>query len=94
MDVLQHWEYPTPNTKHRDLVQTLIWVKKNVQKILTCVYTKGHRDENKTYGELNRFEQLNVKCDRLAKQSLDTLHIPQINEAPFFTEGLSLWIVF
>jgi len=60
--------------------------------LLSFVKIKGHaEEEKKPFHKLNRYKQLNVWCDRMAKSAQETLYIPNILHAPFYGEGLSIW---
>ena len=93
IDATQYWDYTTPSTKHRDVVVSMLASRASVRHLLSFTKIKGHTDvSSKPFEKLNRFEQLNVWCDRLAKSARETLMIPDIQTAPFYGEGLSVWL--
>jgi len=88
IDVAQYHDYVTQNSRHRDVVVSLIEVRKSIKATLSFKKIKGHADKLKPFPLLSRLEQLNVYCDKLAKCARVTLAPVHISTSPFFGEGI------
>lgn len=92
IDVAQHHDYVTQNSRHRDVVVSLIEVRKIIKTALLFRKIKGHADKLKPFHLLSRLEPLNVYCDKTAKCARVTLEPVHTSSSPFFKEGISTWI--
>ena len=91
MDVATYHNYITHKTHHRDVVSSLIAIRKMINIPMQYVKIQGHADKKKPFHELTRMEQLNVWCDKLAKFARENMTPIQSADAYFYNEGLTLW---
>ena len=58
------------NRKHFDLIQAIKEAREKSPISWTFRHVRGHQDDIKEYDDLNRWEQLNVQADTLAKERM------------------------
>jgi len=94
LEVCENYSYVTAKTKHSDIVQSIIYVKKKLESILSYEKVMGHADtkKKKQYKDLTRLEQLNFQCDLIAKHSRNTFRPATPTEMSYDGEHLSAWI--
>ena len=72
--VLNHGNDPTGYIKadqqQADLVQLLKCYSRQIPTKITWIHVRGHADKHKAYSQLTDIEQLNVRCDTIAKKVL------------------------
>ena len=59
----------TPKDQHFDVILTIREVLSRIHKTLVPTRVKDHKDDQVSWDELTRLEQLNVECDFLAKHA-------------------------
>jgi len=94
LEVCEKYSYVTAKTKHFDIVQSMLHVKKKIESILSYEKVMGHADtkRKKKYKDLTRLEQLNVQCDLIAKHSRKTFRQATSAEMRYDGEHLSAWL--
>ena len=82
-------QYVNTRQQHFDVIRPILEIKKRLVSKISYVHVRGHQDKTKKFEDLTRLEQLNVLCDRYAKEANEYLqHMPPVH---LNDEGLSLW---
>jgi len=71
---LQGRQIPNPNdtiTNDYDLAQEIFTVIQRIQTPITLHHVKGHQDEKQPITELTHEAQLNITCDKKAREALE-----------------------
>jgi hypothetical protein len=72
--------------KHFDIIKSIRHSMKQSTLNWTLCHVKGHQDDDTEYNQLNRWAQLNVLVDKMAKEKLSTdlPNIATIRQRPFY----------
>ena len=82
-------QYVNTRQQHFDVIRAILEIKKRLVSKISYVHVRGHQDKTKKFEDMTRLEQLNVLCDRYAKEANEYLqHMPPVH---LNDEGLSLW---
>jgi pyruvate-formate lyase-activating enzyme len=59
-----------PSVKHADILQVLRWVHGRLKGVVSYKHVYGHQLRRKKWHQMSLLEQLNEKCDILAKDAV------------------------
>jgi len=90
IQLAEAYEYSTVGQQHFDFVRVVLHTRKQLVSSIKYMHVRGHMDKKKRFEELNRMEQLNVLCDRYAKEA--NSYLEPMGPVHLLDEGLSLWI--
>lgn len=96
--IFESWYLADPQHKNFDLEQAILNVLKDCPIKWIPHHVKGHQDDHRAYHRLDRFAQLNVQMDAMAKafwrhsfvHSRDTWHSTADNQH-IYKEGWTVW---
>ena len=89
IQVTQSTQYTNTRQQHFDVIRAILEKRKQLSSTICYVHVRGHQDSKKKFEELTRLEQLNVMCDKYAKEA--NSYIQPIQSVHLRDEGLSLW---
>ena len=64
----------SPKLKHSDILRAIRKVRCAIPVEIIFKHIDGHQDDGKLYSQLDRWAQLNIDCDTLAKAALKRYH--------------------
>ena len=89
IELTESYQYANTAQQHFDYARTIIEVRQQIHSKIRYMHVRGHMDQHQQYQKLSRMEQLNVICDKYAREANNSL-LPQA-AVHFPDEGLSLW---
>ena len=89
IEVSATYSYVSTKHQHFDIIRSILEVKKRIKSNIEYIHVNGHMDEKKKFEDLTRLEQLNVLCDKYAKES--NSYLRPLPPQHMQDEGLSLW---
>ena len=89
INVSNTYKYVNTRQQHFDVIRAILETKKRVTSQIKYIHVRGHLDNTNKFQDLNRLEQLNIICDRYAKEANG--YLPAQPLVHFEHEGLSLW---
>ncbi len=89
--IFEH-EYDTPKQPHHDLIHDIRMKISNSRITWKFRHVRGHQDKHLSYQLLDKWGQLNVEMDSLAKAYWNDTHNNAHNFYPLSNYGWSIWI--
>ena len=66
---------PNCRDAHSDILKLIHWIRDRIDTKINPIITQGHLDEEIQFKNLDRNHQLNLMCDKLAKETREAFPI-------------------
>jgi len=73
IQVTKSIQYVNTRQQHFDVIRAILEKRKRINSQINYFHVKGHQDKSKKFEDLTRLEQLNVLCDKYAKEANEYL---------------------
>ena len=89
IELTEGYQYANTAQQHFDFARAIIEIRQQITSKIEYMHVRGHMDQHQPFQKLSRMEQLNVLCDKYAKEANNSLLPQEAVHLP--DEGLSLW---
>ena len=89
LELAETYQYIKTSQQHFDIARATIATRDKLESRIEYVHVRGHMDKKKKYEDLNRLEQLNVLCDKYAKEA--NVYLSPTGPKHVDEEGISVW---